>query len=115
MNVHNYSTSGGKDLIFDYLDKLPNKEKANGFAIIYRLEKEGLEALSYLNTRQLKSKLWEIKFYDKNRLMYIVADEENIYLLHVCKKQKGKAEKFELETAIKRAKEAEKITGKIFI
>jgi phage-related protein len=38
-----------------------------------------------------------------------------IYLLHVCKKQKGKAEKFELETAIKRAKEAEKITGKIFV
>jgi phage-related protein len=37
--------------------------------------------------------------------MYVVADSENIYFLHACKKQKGKTEKFELETAIQRAKE----------
>ena len=30
---------------------------------------------------------------------------ETIYFLHACKKQKNKAEKNELETAIKRAKE----------
>jgi len=28
-----------------------------------------------------------------------------IYLLHACKKQKGKAELFEVETALKRMKE----------
>lgn len=37
--------------------------------------------------------------------MYVIADENNIYFLHACKKQKGKAEKFELDKAIKRAKE----------
>lgn len=37
--------------------------------------------------------------------MYVIADAENVYFLHICKKQKGKAEKHELEKAIKRAKE----------
>jgi len=34
-----------------------------------------------------------------------LADQETIYFFHACKKQKGKAEKFELETAINRAEE----------
>jgi phage-related protein len=34
------------------------------------------------------------------------AEYDKIYFLHACRKQKGKAEKFELDTAIKRAKEA---------
>jgi phage-related protein len=57
-----------------------------------------------LDTRQLKGKLHEIKF-SKNRVMYILKDAENIFFLHACKKQKGKAEKFEIEKAIRRAKE----------
>jgi len=36
--------------------------------------------------------------------MYVLHDSENIYFLHACKKQKNKAEKFELEKAINRAK-----------
>ena len=35
--------------------------------------------------------------------MYIVADEDNIHFFHACKKQKDKAEQFELEKAIRRA------------
>jgi phage-related protein len=64
----------------------------------------GLDAIQELDTRQLKGKLWEIKF-SKNRIMYVIADSENIHFLHACRKQKGKAEKFELDTAIARAKE----------
>jgi phage-related protein len=38
--------------------------------------------------------------------MYVLqAEDDEIYFLHACRKQKGKAEKFELDTAIKRAKE----------
>jgi len=46
--------------------------------------------------------------------MYVIADMDNMYLVHACKKQKGKAEKFELNKAIKRVKELEKELGKIF-
>jgi len=58
-----------------------------------------------LNTRQLKGKLWEIKF-SQNRIMYVIKDKENIYFLNACKKQKDRAERFELNKAIRRAKEA---------
>ena len=105
MQIHSYKTSGGKDLIIDYLESLPIKEQAEGYYIIGILEKEGLAALEYLDTRQIRGKIWEIKFFRKNRFFYVLLDRDNIYLLHACKKQKGKAEKYEVEKALSRAKE----------
>lgn len=35
--------------------------------------------------------------------MYVIQDQDSVYFLNVCKKQKGKAEKPELEKAKKRA------------
>ena len=49
-------------------------------------------------------RLYEIK-YGANRIMYVIKDGDNVYFLHACQKQKGKAEKFEIETALHRAKE----------
>ena len=103
MKIIDYKTAGGKNLIIEYIDKLPEKEKAIGHRIRNRLENQGEKALNDLITRQLKGKLWEIKF-SSNRIMYILKDNENIYFLHACKKQKGKAEKTDLDLAIKRAK-----------
>jgi len=107
MNVFTYSTQGGKDLIRDYLDGLPKRESVEGYFIIESLEREGIGFLETLNTRQLERKLWEIKYPRHNRIFYVLIDQENIYLLHACKKQKGKAEKFELDKARKRAKDIE--------
>ena len=104
MTIHDYTTQGGKNLIKEYLGSLPGIELKEGYRIRHEIILNGVEALDKLNTRQLKGKLWEIKFSD-NRIIYVLADEENMYFLHACKKQKGKAEKFELETAINRAKE----------
>lgn len=36
--------------------------------------------------------------------MYVIRDQDSVYFLNICKKQKGKAEKQELEKAKKRAK-----------
>ena len=87
------------------MDELPKDEMLQGYAILKKLEDSTLDILNELDTRQLEGKLWEIKFYRHNRLFYVVIEQENIYLLHACKKQKGKAEKFELETSLKRMKE----------
>lgn len=38
--------------------------------------------------------------------MYVIQDQDSVYFLNICKKQKGKAEKQELEKAKKRAKDA---------
>lgn len=114
MNIYTYETNGGKDLIYEYIEKLPRSEKADAHTILTNLEKDGTLALEVLNTRQLKKKLWEIKF-SQNRLMYVIADKENMYILHACKKQKGKAEKFELNKAISRAKELGNELGQDFV
>jgi tRNA pseudouridine(38-40) synthase len=38
------------------------------------------------------------------RIMYVIQNQESVFFLNICKKQKGKAEKQELKKAIKRAK-----------
>lgn len=115
MNVWDYETNGGKDLINDYLDNLQPDESAEGYRIKKEIEDKGLEALETLITRQLRGKLWEIKFNYKDRFMYIIADGDNFYILHACKKQKDKAEQFEIDKAIKRAKELGRELGKKFV
>lgn len=102
MNIITYCTNGGKDLITSYLDDLPQKEKVAGYDALEKIVKYGLDSVE---TRQIEGKLWEIKFYRQRRIFYVVKKEDSIYLLHICKKQKGKAEKFEIKKARKRMKE----------
>ncbi len=102
MNVYTYTTQGGKDLIEEYLRNLPDKERAEGAAILNGLTYIGLDALTELNTRQIDGKLWEIKFRRHNRLFYIISTDA-IYIVHACKKQKEKAEKKDIDKAKDRA------------
>jgi len=104
MKIIDYQTTGGKNLIKEYLSALPKTERDVGYHIRHKIVQYGLAVLDELDTRQLRGDLWEIKF-SQNRIMYVIADKDNIYFLHACKKQKDKAEKFDLNTAIKRAKE----------
>lgn len=104
IKIVDYHTSGGKNLIKEYLSSLPSDELKEGYGIRHYIKQYGVLALNDLDTRQLRGKLYEIKF-SSNRIMYVLKDAENIYFLHACKKQKGKAEKFEIEKAVRRAKE----------
>ena len=102
MRIHDYQTSSGKNLIKEYLSSLPQPEMYVGYHIRHMIGSKGMAAFDELDARQLRGKLWEVKF-SQNRIMYIIADGDNIYMLHACKKQKKKAEQFEIETAIQRA------------
>ena len=104
MHIHDYHTSAGKNLIKEYLASLPKPEMFVGYHIRHKIGSKGLSALDELDTRQIRGKLWEIKF-SQNRIMYIIADKDNIHFLLACKKQKGKTEQFNVDTAIQRAKE----------
>ena len=104
MNIIEYTTAGGKNLIAEYFNGLSKKDKLEAINIKQKILTDGYDALKDLNTRQLKGKLWEIKF-SQNRIMYVVQQGATIYFLHACKKQKNQAEKQDLEKAIKRAKE----------
>ena len=105
MEIHDYRTISGKNVIFEYINNLPKKERAEGIRIRHLIRRKGLEAFDELDTRQLTGKLWEIKFHD-NRIMYVLHDGNNVYFLHACQKQKNRMEKFELAKAVGRAKEA---------
>ena len=104
MKIHDYFTAGGKNLIKEHISTRPMNERHAIYEIRHNIILNGMLAFQELNTRQLRGKLYEIK-YSANRIMYVIKDSETVYFLHACQKQKGKAEKFELETAISRAKE----------
>lgn len=103
MEIYDYTTSGGKNLILDYIESLPDSLKVEILATRQLIHDKGMEAFQLLRTRQLFNKLWEIKI-SQERIMYVIKDKDSVYFLNICKKQKGKAEKQELETARNRAK-----------
>ena len=105
MDIFDYQTSSGKNVILEYISLLPNAEKTELLAIRQLIWDMGIDAFPLLNTRQLYKKIWEIKA-SQERIMYVIRDHESVFFLNICKKQKGKTEKVELNKAIKRAKEA---------
>ncbi len=103
MEIYDYHSSGGKNVIISYVSKLTKAEQLEIYDVRAEIRKSGLDAFEKLNTRQLRGKLWEIKI-SQNRIMYVIMNEDAVAFLHICKKQKGKAEKQDLERALNRAK-----------
>lgn len=103
MQIYDYATAGGKNVIMDYIMKLSKKECLEILDIRNEIECTGLDAFLKLDTRQLRGKLWEIKA-SQTRIMYVIIDQNGVAFLHICKKQKGKAEKQEIQKALNRAK-----------
>ncbi len=103
MDIYDYTTRGGKNVITNYIDKLSAKERLEIYDIRQEIRKHGMDAFEKIDTRQLRGKLWEIRV-SQTRIMYVIVDTNGVAFLHICKKQKGKAEKQELEKALERAK-----------
>jgi phage-related protein len=112
MNVYHYKTAGGKDLILDYINKLPQDERIDGLSVIQKLQQNRTEELTI---KPWQGKISEVYFYKHNRIFYVVSDGENIYLLHACRKQKNKTEKTDGDTVINRAKKIGDYLSKKFI
>lgn len=103
MDIYDYTTRGGKNVITNYIDKLSAKERLEIYDIRQEIRKHGMDAFEKIDTRQLRGKLWEIRV-SQTRIMYVIVDTNGVTFLHICKKQKGKAEKQEIEKALERAK-----------
>ena len=112
MNIYSYKTSGGKDLIKDYIDRLPKAEKIDGLSVLYTLEEKGIDELEF---SFWQGKIYEIKFFKHNRIYYVIVDGNDIYLLHACRKQKNKTETTDKNIVIKRAKELGKQLNNNFV
>ena len=105
MVVHSYVTSGGKDLILEYIMSLSKNEIIDGLSVLEKFEKGELDKL---NAKPWKGKVWEAYFFKHNRLFYFVIEGSNVYMIHACRKQKNKTEKIDSEIVTKRAKELER-------
>lgn len=99
---------GGKDLIIDFIDSLDKLEKAEGYLLLEHLEEIECIDDCIFYTKKIHEKVWELKFKNHNRIFYVLSNENTIYLLHACKKQKNKTERHDKELALKRAKEIAK-------
>jgi hypothetical protein len=112
LQVYHYETSGGKDLIVEYIDGLSKSEIIDGYSVIDAFKADRIEELK---TKPWRGKIWEVYFYKGNRIFYVIADGEDVYLLHACRKQKNKTEKKDAEIVVKRAKELGSKLSKSFI
>lgn len=112
MLVHPYYSSSGRDLVFEYIDSLPAIERADGFSVL-ELMRDG--RLDELYTKPWEKKVYEVYFLKHNRIFYVAADGDNLYLLHACRKQKNKTERKDAALVRKRAKELGASLGKKFI
>ncbi len=134
MKVHHYYSNSGKNLILDYIYSLTTSElllsqkppmnrradlsfrfideQVDAFSVLECLEKNEMDKIKF---KRWEKKIYEVYFYKHNRIFYIIADGDNMYLLHACKKQKNQTEKTDKKIVIKRAKEIGKAVGKDFI
>lgn len=112
MVLHDYMSSSGKNLILDYIENLTEDEKTDAYSVRESLEKGEFDRILF---KRWEKKVYEVYFKKHNRIFYIVADKENIYLLHACRKQKNKTEKKDQKIVKKRAAELGKFLGKSFI
>ena len=112
MKIHRYESNSGKDLILSYIEKLTLPEKVDAYSIMEKMEENRFDELTIKTWR---GKISEVYFYKHNRIFYVVADSENLYLLHACRKKKNKTEKNDEEKIIKRAKELGQVLNKKII
>ena len=107
MKIVFYSKSRGEKPAYDFIKKLPVKDRARVLACLKSIEELGFDS-PRVQFRQIRGSLWEIKIRTQSggyRLFYVTVCYETIVLLHAYKKQSQKAPKKELEKAEKRMME----------
>ena len=102
LKIHKYKSSSGRDLIVEYIDSLSYDEQIDGYTVIQNMENGNMDALT---TYRWQDKIREVYFYKHNRIFYVIIHNDEIYLLHACRKQKNRTEKKDSKIIINRAKE----------
>jgi len=57
LEIYDYQTSGGKNVILSYISKLTNQEQLEIYDIRKEIRNNGVDAFEKLNTRQLQGLL----------------------------------------------------------
>jgi len=112
LKLHTYHTKSGRDLILEYIESLTEAERIDAYSVLQCLEKGEFDKIIF---KRWENKIYEVYFRKHNRIFYVVHDDENVYLLHACRKQKNKTERKDKKIVISRAKELSEMLGKRFV
>ena len=107
MKITFYQTASGRIPVKDFIESLPLADQAKFWAIYRYLQQSGLDCPN-VQFRQLKGKLWEIKFSSLGggyRIAYVLIEKDLMVWLHAFKKASQKTPQSDLELALKRMKE----------
>lgn len=112
MFLHTYKSLSGRDLIMEYINSLTEPEQIDAFSVLECMENGEFDKIEF---KRWEKKVYEVYFRKHNRIFYVAADEQNLYLLHACRKQKNQKEKIDKKIVVKRAKELGRLLSKTFI
>ena len=105
MEIRFYTTPAGNSPVEKYLEGLEPKERVLLLEAFEDLRQQGIGG-SRVVTRQIESKLWEIKV-SRHRVFYVTVAGPTLVLLHAYKKQSAKAPRAEINVARTRLKEVQ--------
>ena len=107
MKINFYRTASGRVPVQEFIESLPAQDQARFWAVYKFLLEKGLDCPN-VQFRQLKGKLWEIKFSSTGvgyRIAYVVIEGDSMIWLHAFKKKTQQTPRNDLDLAIKRMKE----------
>ena len=61
MQLHFYVSSSGRNIICDYIDKLPTDEQVDGYTVLQYLENDDFDHVQF---KQWEKKIYEVYFID---------------------------------------------------
>lgn len=77
MILHNYLSNSGRDLIYEYINSLPEAEKIDGYTVLQHMEKGEFDKILF---KRWEKKVYEVYFQKNNRVFYITVD---LSLIHI--------------------------------
>ena len=107
MRVAFYTSTSGRSPVEEFIDSLSKADQARFRDIFTGIQEYGLEC-PRVQFRQLRGKLWEIKFSAPSggyRIAYVVVQKDVMVWLHSFRKSTQKTPAKDLEIAEKRMQE----------
>jgi phage-related protein len=107
MEVFFYISPSGRSPIEEFIGSLPKHDQARFRDVFVGICEYGLDC-PRVQFRQLRGKLWEIKFRSSVtafRIAYVVVEKHKMIWLHVFKKSSQRTRSLDLNLAEKRMRE----------
>ncbi len=107
MKVYTYHSSGGRDLIEKFIEKLPRKEQpyARETLKIIKDCESHKEMQERLDIKHWDDGIYEVRFRKNNRYFYVYFEGNTVYILHGLQKKSQQTPKSDSDIVRSRANE----------